>query len=377
MPSEDESTAIGDLESAVSRRMSIASVRILRMALGTALSMMFSQIVNWPMSFIAPVLTMFILSLPLPALKLSSGIKFILVFVVAIYAGLLFLPFMLNQRMVGILLLALALYHSFYYTARGGSPVVGAFATVGLTLVTAIGTVSTDAILQVSGGLSTGAVFGVLFVWVAHAILPDSLARPESAAAQGGQPQADKLDIAAARRSAWRSMIIVMPVILWFLLSSASASYVAFMIKVASMGQQADVDQSRQAGRSLLLSTVIGGVAAIIAWQALRIWPSLIMYVLLIGLGGLVMGPRIFAGRGMHPAGATWSYGYLTMIVVLAPAVLDSQTGAAAGDAFWSRLGMFIWATIYGTGAVFVFDALWRREPAAESVRIDSQDDHS
>jgi hypothetical protein len=91
------------------------------------------------------------------------------------------------------------------------------------------------------------------------------------------------------------------------------------------------------------------------------------MYILLIGLGGLVMGPKIFAGPGMHPAGATWSYGYLTMIVVLAPAVLDSQTGAAAGSAFWSRLAMFIWATIYGTGAVFVFDTLWPRKQADEA----------
>jgi hypothetical protein len=158
-----------------------------------------------------------------------------------------------------------------------------------------------------------------------------------------------------------------MPVILWFLLSSASASYAAFMIKVASMGQQADVDKSRHVARSLLLSTAIGGVAAIIAWQVLSIWPSLVMYILLIGLGGLIMGPRIFAGPGMQPAGPTWSYGYLTMIVVLAPAVLDSQTGDAAGAAFWSRLEMFIWATIYGTGAVFVFDTLWPRKPADES----------
>jgi hypothetical protein len=162
-------------------------------------------------------------------------------------------------------------------------------------------------------------------------------------------------------------MVIVMPVILWFLLSSASASYAAFMIKVASMGQQAGVDQSRQAGKSLLLSTVIGGIGAIVGWQVLSIWPSLLIYVLLIGLGGLIMGPRIFAGAGMHPAGATWSYGYLTMIVVLAPAVLDGQTGASADAAFWSRLQMFIWATIYGTGAVFVFDTLWRRKPSRES----------
>jgi len=366
MPSEAGSTAITNI-AVEDRRMSIASVRIFRMALGTALCMLFSQIVNWPMSFIAPVLTMFILALPLPALSLSSGVKFILVFVVAIYAGLLFLPFMLNQRMVGILLLALALYHSFYFTARGGSQIVGAFATVGLALVTSVGTVSTDAVLQLSGGLSVGAVFGVLFVWVAHAICPDSLARPESLPAQSAKPPPEKPDLEDARRSAFRSLAIVMPVILWFLLSSASASYAAFMIKVASMGQQAGIDQSRQVAKSLLVSTVIGGVAAIIGWQVLSIWPSLIMYVLLIGLAGLIMGSRIFAGPGMHPAGATWSYGFLTMIVVLAPAVLDTQSGAAAGSAFWSRLEMFVWATIYGTGAVFVFDALWRRKPVTES----------
>jgi hypothetical protein len=150
------------------------------------------------------------------------------------------------------------------------------------------------------------------------------------------------------------------------MLSSASASYAAFLIKVASMGQQADIDQSQHVARSLLVSTVIGGIAAIIAWQALSIWPSLTMYILLIGLAGLVMGPRIFAGPGMHPAGATWSYGYLTMIIILAPAVLDTQSGAAAGSALWTRLEMFIWATIYGTGAVFVFDTLWRRKPAAK-----------
>ena len=362
MPSDTSAMAVSSAKSTESKRMSIASVRILRMALGTALSMLFSQIVNWPMSFVAPVLTMFILSLPLPALKLDAGIKFVLVFVVAINAGLIFLPFMLNQRIVGILLLGLALYHSFYYTAKGGSAVVGAFATVGLALVTSVGTVSTDAVLGIIGGLSTSAVFGVLFVWVGHACLPDSLARPEPAQAPTAKPAPQKPDLEDARRSAWRSMVIVMPVILWFMLSSASASYAAFMIKVASMGQQAGVDQSKQAGKSLLLSTVIGGVGAIAAWQVLSIWPSLLIYVLLIGLGGLIMGPRIFAGPGMHPAGPTWSYGYLTMIVILAPAVMDGQAGASADAAFWDRLQMFIWAAIYGTGAVFVFDALWRRK---------------
>ena len=348
-----------DTRAATKVGMDIASVRILRMALATALSMWFSQAVNWPLSFLAPVFTMFILALPLPALSFKNGVKFVLVLVVCAYAGLALLPFILNQRMVGIGLLAIALYHSFYFTARGGSPVLGAFATLGLALTTSIGTVSIDAVLGVLQGLSIGAVFGIAFVWVGHAILPDSCARTETAQAPAVKAETAEPDLAAARRNAWRSFMIVMPVIIWFLLSSASASYVAVMIKVASMGQQAGLDQTRQAGRSLLFSTFIGGVGAIIGWQVLSIWPSLIMYTLLIGLAGLVMGPKTFAGPGMHPQGATWSYGYLTMIVILAPAVLDGQAGASADVAFWSRLGMFILATLYAIGAVFIFDTLW------------------
>jgi hypothetical protein len=83
------------------------------------------------------------------------------------------------------------------------------------------------------------------------------------------------------------------------------------------------------------------------------------MYTLLIGLGGLLIGPRIFAGKGLHKNGPTWSYGFLTMIVVLAPAVLDGQAGSSADAAFWSRLNMFVLATLYAIGAVFIFDTLW------------------
>ena len=272
------------------------------------------------------------------------------------------LPFILNQRMVGIGLLTVALFHSFYFTARGGSPILGTFATIGLAIATSIGTVSIDAVLGVVNGLIVGGGRG-------HGISlyrACCVARFHWAAPAGGKPPAPPEkpapDLAVARRSAWRSLVVVMPVIIWFLLSSASASYAAVMIKVSSMGQQAGLDQTRQAGKSLLASTVIGGIGAVIGWEVLSMWPSLTMYVLLIGLAGLVMGPKIFAGPGMHPKGATWSYGFLTMIVVLAPAVMDGQAGSSADAAFWSRLWMFIFATLYAVGAVFVFDTLWSPE---------------
>ena len=59
----------------------------------------------------------------------------------------------------------------------------------------------------------------------------------------------------------------------------------------------------------------------------------------------------------MAPNGGTWSYAYLTMIVILAPAVLDNASGAPAGAKFWDRLVMFLFAALYAVIAVYVVDA--------------------
>ena len=81
------------------------------------------------------------------------------------------------------------------------------------------------------------------------------------------------------------------------------------------------------------------------------------MYTLIVAFAGLVIGPRIFRGRGLAPDAATWSYGFLTMIVILAPAVMDSAAGAPAGAKFFERVLMFLIATGYAVAAVYVFDA--------------------
>lgn len=338
--------------------MDIASVRILRLAVGTATSLWFSQAVNWDMSFIAPVITMFLLALPFPVPKLKAGIAFVLVLTLSLLAGMLLLPPLLHQPLVGLLLLILALYWSFYFTAKGGSAVLGTFATMGIAVSAAVGTVSLDAVLIIISGLSFGALVGVLFVWVAHAVLPDSMADVADAPAPAKPTEKPVPDLAAARWSAFRSTMIVLPIALWFLFSSASAAYVPVMIKVASMGQQATNDATRLAGRSLAMSTIIGGAGAVIGWQILSLTPTLSVYTLIIALGALLMGPKIFQGNAMHAQAATWSYGFLTMIVILAPAVMDSAGGGSAGIKFWDRLVMFGGTTLYAVVTVDVFDAI-------------------
>jgi hypothetical protein len=334
----------------------IASRRILRLALGTALSMGFSQTIGWPLSFIAAVFTMFLLAVPLPAPTLKSGIKFVLAMVIPAYAGMLLIPFLTHARWAGILLVVLCLFGSFYYSARGGSPIMGMFMTLGLTIVVTVGSVSADAMLMVVNGIAVSAAVGIVFVAIAHALLPDLPLPPASGAGKKPPPVPS---LASARRNALRSLTVVLPLVIIFLFISSSTSYVVVMIKVASMGQQANAETSRAMGRVQLESTIWGGIGAIIAFQIMSIWSSLLIFCLLIGLACLIYGRRIFQGPGMHPKGGMWSYALLTMIIVLTPAVIYTQGTGDAGAAFYTRLMLFVVIAIYGTISVAIFDSFW------------------
>ncbi len=350
----------------------VANRRILRLALGTSLSLAFSQMINWPMSFIAAVFTMFLLAVPLPAPGLKTGFKFVLAMMIPVYGSMLLLPFLEHYHWTAVLLLAPALFGVFYYSASGGSPIMGMFMTMGLTMVVTVGSVSIDVFLVVANGLGLGAISGMMFVWIAHALLPDLPFKPPGA---GGmtKPQPPPPSLPMARRSALRSMTVVFPLAFIFMFMSSSTSYVAVMIKVSSMGQQANASIRREMGKTQLESTLWGGLGAVIAWQVLSIWPSLLMYCLLIGLAGLFFGRQVFQGPGMNPKGGMWSYAFLTMIILLAPAVMDGQGGSNAGTAFYSRLGLFLIIAVYGTVSVAIFDAFWPAPKTAALKPVDTR----
>ena len=331
----------------------VASRRILRLALGTALCMGFSQLVNWPLSFVAAVFTMFLLAVPLPAPTLKSGMKFVLAMILPAYAGMLLLPFLEHARWAGILLVTMALFGSFHFSARGGSPIMGMFMTIAVTIVVTVGSVSAELVLAVVNGLAIGAGVGIFFVAIAHALLPDP---PLPSAGKAKPPPVPPAPARAeARRNALRSLVVVLPLVIVFLFTSSSIYYVPVMIKVASMGQQANAQASRAMGREQLESTVWGGMGAVIAYHVMSLWPSLLMFCLLIALACLVYGRRIFQGPAMHPRAGMWSYALLTLMIVLTPAVINMQDGTGAAAAFYTRLMLFVLIAVVAHIATFIW----------------------
>ena len=332
------------------------------MAAGTAAALVFAEALGWPNSFIAPLMTAMLLSLPIPAPTLVGGLKFVLVTAVSLGVGLLLIPLLEYAAGAGLLLLTLLLFGSFIYTARGGSPLVGAFLTMGLTVIPVIGSESSGAAAQLTVSFLQGIVAALPFVWLAHLVFPE-----QDTAAPPARAPAEPPSVAAQGRSGLRAIVVVMPMILWFFMASGTSGYAGVLMKVASMGQQTSADNSRDVGKSVLMSTLIGGVAAMLFWWLLKIWPTLLVYGLLTLLAGLVFAPRIFAGAGLTRAAPVWSYAFTTMLVILCPAVADSQSGDAAGARFMDRIIMFVVATLYGALAVYLFDRLWpQKHPPAD-----------
>lgn len=344
----------------------VAARRIFRLVFVTAFALWISQAVNWSASFILPVLLSMLLAIPLPGLSLKQGLIFILALVIPIWLSTWFLlPVLTYQPLVGMLLLIAGCFWAFYYSASGGSPILGAFLTMGLAIVAAVGSDSIDSVIAVDKALTFNAIIAIALLWLAHALLPDKPMESGSKA----KPKAEKPSRDDAIRSAWRSTVIVLPVIVFFLLYAGSSSYLVVMIKVASMGQQAENDETKQVGKSLLLSTFIGGVGAVIIWTLMSIWPSLINLVLLVVLAGLVMGRKVFQGQGMTVDAGTWSYAFMTMLVIIVPALMDGAGGDAAGVKFYDRIAMLAWATLYGVAAVYVFDAFWHKKAPRTATR--------
>ena len=66
------------------------SIRIIRFAIGVTLSAALAYGINWPLSFLLPVLVSFMLSLPLPIPSLKAGLRNMLHTLMAFGIGLIF-----------------------------------------------------------------------------------------------------------------------------------------------------------------------------------------------------------------------------------------------------------------------------------------------
>jgi len=323
-------------------------IRIMRFAIGVTLATALSSAIEWPLSFLTPVLTSVVLALPLPMPSLKVGLTNMVYTVAAFFLGLVFTLFLLPFLLAYVPMLGLVLFYLYYTVNRGGS--------FWLVLMSLLAVLILPLLGNVHEKLATGFAFGFVFsgwitifmIWFAHLLIPDPTNTPPIPKKPGLQAAYSK----PAAQAALKSSIVVLPLVIFFITFELSGQ-ILVMVFAAIFTLSPDISKGKAAGINSMKSTVIGGLYAFIFYQLIVVVPEYYFFVVLMFLTTLHFASRIFSE---HPNAKYYASAFATLFVLVNSSLAE---GASFSSAFLLRFLFIMLATIYVVFGLMVFERYW------------------
>ena len=335
--------------------MPVNARRVFRVSLIMALALAGSYGLALPLPYLAPMFALLLTAAPAPPMGVKGLLSLILVVLITLGIGLLLIPVLINYPVSAVLIVAFGLYWSTHVSVNLGKGLVGTLLTMGFTLIPAAGTVDFALALAVVQALVLGIALAIVCEWIVYPWFPEDPAPPRPDAQVAEAPETD--DAVQSNWIALRTALIVLPP---FLLALTNPSmYMATILKSVQLGQQGSIVDARSAGRELLGSTFLGGCFAVLFWFALKICPSLWMFVLWMLLFGIYFASKICQVIASRFPASFWLNVATTLLILLGPAVQDSANGKDVYAAFAVRMGLFVAVTLYAWFAIFALEQ-WR-----------------
>lgn len=331
-------------------RMPIAARRAFRAALTVSLSLALAYGAALPLPYIAPMLAISIALIPGPPMGLKGLFGLCLVMALTLGTGLLITPLLQHYPFAAVLMVGAGLYLCTYLSVSRGQALVGTLLTVGLTIIPAAGIYSFGSALDVIQAMVIGMAFAIVSLWLVYPLFPE-----DSRAASS------KPEHASPENANWIALRVALIVLPPFLVALTNPSvYLKLIMKSVLLGQQGSVVDARRAGRELLGSTFMAGLAAMLLWALLKLSPNLWMFFLWMLLFMLYITAKTLGVLRSRYTPTFWQNVAVTMLILLGSAVQDSATGNDVYQAFATRMGLFFAVTLYAWAAVFALEE-WRR----------------
>lgn len=317
------------------RPRDIGARRVLRQALATALALVVACTLDIELHYLPPLFAFLMTAEPARPPAPRALAVLLLVAALATGVGMLLVPLLQHQPVAGVLLMALGLFWSFLLTVHLQQLLLGQFLAVGFTLVAAAGVASQALGKLVVASLLAGMTIAVVCLWLVYPLFPEDGAPREKDEAKAPIPLWISL----------RGTLTVLPVALLAL--SNPGLYLAAIMKSISLSQQTTATAAFHAGRELVGSTLMAALMAIAFWLVLKLMPGLWLYGLLMLLFALWTSARLHGVVPSHHGPGFWLGAFITMLILLGPAVMDSQQGRDVYAASLVRLGLFLALTLY------------------------------
>jgi hypothetical protein len=333
--------------------------RVFRLSFAVALALAIAYAMNRPLPYLVPVFTFHLCAAPGPALPVKSFISLVLLMAATCGVGLLLTPVLGEYPAVGLALIVLGLYLANYIVAQKGPNMVAVLLTIGLTMITAAGTLSSALALAVVGSILLATVVAVICQHIVHTIFPEEDIPLESVAAE--PLNADELNWRALRAT-----LIVFPPYLMALINPMM--YMPLILKSAAIGQQDSVATARMLGRETLLATLLAGCFAILFWLVLKVNPSLWMFCLWMLVFGMYFSAKMYGVSKTRYPPSFWTTVAVNLLILIGPAVADSNNGNDVYKAFAVRFTLFVIVALYAWAAMSVLNFLRKRAAAKADV---------
>ena len=336
--------------------MPIEARRVFRLSFAFALALAIGYGLALKVPFIAPLFALMLTAAPGkpigPARLAAAAVALTLI----LGTGMFVTPMLEHYPIAALLIVGTGVYFANHLALDLGKGGLATMLTMGLTLISALGTLSSAAAAAMIVALVVGIVVAVLCQYVAHALFPEPPLpdRPTP-------PLPEQRD-----RAARTATLIIMPV---YLLSLTNpAFYLPIVMKAVSLAQQSSVVRVRAAGRELVGSTFLGGLFAIAIWAGLGIWPHLWMFFLWVLLFGVFTARRLYGLVPTRFPPSFWLNTAITAIILIGSAVQDTANGKDVYKAFAVRMGLFIAVAIYASVAVILVER-WRSHRRLRHIR--------
>lgn len=334
-----------------------ADSTVFRIGLGTALAVFVCFGLALPMPHLGCIMAWVILCRPGEALSLKKGIIGGVMLSLIMTAGVLLVPLLNYYTFAAVLLVVLFLYILMLMSVTGKG-VLAMLLTMAITLIPVAGLIEQALALAIAQLIAIGVLIGTLVNGIAHALFPPS---PIAAA-----EQPTLLPPERPKRLALRATIIVIPV--WLLALSDPSFYIPAVMKTVMLAQQSTLLNAKQAGKELVLSTLMGALLAFALWMGLSIWPSLLMLVLLLTLMTIWLAQRLIQVVPTSFPPSFWSNSWITALILFGPAIADSANGKDVWLAAAMRCSLYLLVAGYGWLCFMVLEQRWPTgRPASET----------
>ncbi|MEM8570484.1 MAG: DUF2955 domain-containing protein [Pseudomonadota bacterium] len=268
----------------------------LRLGLAPAIVFSLGLILDWPVFYLAAVFAALFCQAPAP-MPLASGLRLLLVAAFFLASALLLASVLEPYPVVFLAGVAIGLGVTLRAAVRGANTLIVVLAMLAALLIPFLVKISSDLAGLIAFWLVINMSVALLVSWAAFALFP-------SATPPKPKPQESSAEFDPGRRLA-RMCLVTIPFAMVFFLIESDAALVLIFAAILATQLAASTAAGPLVAKGMMAANLLGGLAAVLVYEALVMAPFLPLAILLILSASLCFADRFAAGDALAGSALT------------------------------------------------------------------------